>query len=245
MATSLLDKLNIEIEPWLPDRDPCLVLATKMLNLGLYESVKILDCFCDYLNSKDVEQIFDLLAPSWVDLRAANSVSECALHKEHKTVVVLNSSDYFSADMYVRRASKRPRKTWCIHQISGKFGVNPVADIVTEIETVLTKELVSDEFDISESEKRQKLKGVLKKRNKDRKPVFIVLHCKEKENIAQLLPELQSVLPFVTFFLLVGQNFHENKELEGLRFKFLKPRLDPKAEKQAKDEFYDAHGMIV
>ena len=243
IINNTLDKLNIEIEPWLPNRDPCLVLATKMLNMGLYESVKILDCFCDHLDSKDVKQIFDLLAPSWVDLRAANSVSECALHKEHKTVVVLNSSDYFSADMYVRRASKRPPKSWLIHQILGKYGVEPADEIVTEIKTLLIKELVSDEYDRSESEKRQALERALIMRNKRKKPVFIVLNY--TKYIAKLLPDLQSALPLVTFLLLTGESFPAHKELEGLRFKFLEPPLEPRAENQAIEELDGAYGMIV
>jgi hypothetical protein len=238
-----LDKLNIEIEPWLPNRDPCLVLATKMLNLGLYESVKILDCFCDYLDSKDVKQIFDLLAPSWVDLRAANSVSKCALCEEYKTVVVLNSTEFFSADMYVRRASNRPPKSWLIQNFSGVYGADPAADIVTEIETLLIKKLVSDEYDRSESEKRQALKRALITRNKRKKPVFIVLNY--TKNIAKLLPDLQSSLPLVTFFLLTGESFPAHKELEGLRFKFLEPPLEPRAENQAFKEFDGAYGMIV
>jgi len=243
IINNTLDKLNLETEPWLPNRDPCLVLATKMLNLGLCESANILNIFCDYLDFKYIKQIFDLLAPSWVDLRVATCVSKCALHEEHKTVVVLNSIEDFSAKMYVRRASNRPPGSWLIHHYSGVYEVDPVANIVTEIENLLIDELVSDEYDKSKSQKQQALRRALIRRNEMKKPVFISL--KYTKNIAKLLPELQSALPLVTLFLLTGESFPAHNELEGLRFKFLEPPLEPRGEKQAMEEYDSAYGMIV
>ena len=66
--------------------------------------------------------------------------------------------NFFSADMYVRRASNRPPKSWLIRHYSGVYDVDPAADIITEIEKLLINELVSNEYDISDNQKRQALR---------------------------------------------------------------------------------------
>ena len=238
---NVLGKLQIKIEPFLLNRDPCLILATKMLNLKLRESAMLLS-HCDALNYKDVEYIFDLLAPLWVDLRAATSVSKCALHKEHKTVVLLNSSEIISAGMYVRRASNRPPNSWPILPISGVYGVDPVADIVAEIETLLIREFKLDEDDISYSQKQDILKSVLITRNQGGEPIFIALSY--TKGVAKLLTEVQHAFPLITFFLSTGENFPAQKELEGLRFKFLEPPLKPNDEVQALYEIRVASAIV-
>jgi hypothetical protein len=245
----ILNELHVEISPLLLNRNPGFALAMKMLNLRLRESARILNKLRDYLEPRDLGLIFQLLAPSWVDLRAANCISKCVSHEEHneerKKVIVLNASTFFSAEMYVRRASNRLPNIWPIYRPLCVHGTDPVTEIVTEIETLLIEDLLPRRFDddMNLDYKRKLLKSTLINRNKEENPVFIAL--KYSKTIAKLLPKLQENLPFVTFFLLTGENFPEENEFEGLRFEFLKPPLESKAENQAYDEYYIAYGLTV
>lgn len=241
----ILDKYRVEIVTWLPYMDPCFVLATTMLNLGLSGSADILDRYGDNLDSRDLKSVFNLIAPSWVDPLVANSISKCALQDEHKTVVVFNSVDRFSIDMYIRRASNRLPEEWLLCYPLIKHGSAPLPEIVTEINNLLIGKLVTDEYDMTEEEKLQALTDALKGRNKQKKPVFIALRY--SKTIVELLPKLQKTFPFVTFILLNEKNYHEEKELkdlEGLCFKYLKPPLEPKVEKQAKSEYNSVFGLL-
>jgi hypothetical protein len=239
------DKNNKEILSWLPNRDPCLVLAVKMLNLGLYKSIDILQYLCKYLETRKIKFIFDLLAPSWVDIRAATNISECALSGERKTVVVLNCNEPFSVEMYVRRASNGLPKEWLLCHYSCVYGAD-LSEVVTDIEKLLIMELVDTEFHETYESKRKALKTALKARNIKRKPVFVDLQY--SKHIAELLPELQDTFPQVTFILVTGKDFPEYTELEdllkGLHFKFLEPPLEPKAEDQALYEYDSSYSLL-
>lgn len=178
--------------------------------------------------------IFDLLAPSWVDFHAATCVSKCALHRE-KPAIFLNSSNFHSAKMYILHASNcsphiwypKPNKPYVYDFTCIVYGVNPIDDVVKQIEEVLISELGLDEC----INKQEALNSMLIYLNEGETPVFLVFNY--SKSIANLLPKLQNTFPLVTFFLLTGENFPDEKELKDLRFKFLEPPLEPNAEKKA------------
>ena len=235
---------KVEIAQWLPDGDLCYPLAMAMLNLGLRKSIPILRDLSIHVGSKDLRSILDLLEPTWVDLSAADCISKRALHKNHKKAVALNACRLFSAKMYVRRASCLPPESWPIDIYSGIFGGNPVNDIVREIEGLLIPRILKSKYyeNMSSEEKRKKLRERLKEMKKDKMPVFIAL--KYSKNISELLPSIQNALPYITLFLLTGENFPQLTELGEFDCKLLYPSLGLDAENQAYEEVNYANDCL-
>jgi nucleoside phosphorylase len=237
-------KNKLEIAPHLRGGDLSFPLAMAMINLGIRKSAPILAGLCAHnLGSKNLKSILDLLAPIWVNLSAANCVSECALDRDHTKAVALNASVFDSAEMYVRRASCSPSGTWPIDHFTGIFGVDTVNGIVREIEYLLIPRILKMENYSGKSQ--EALLEILRKRLKNYKeigtPVFIVLDY--SKNISRLLPDIQKALPDVTLFLLTGDNLPQPIEL-GKHCKLLLPELGLEAEYQALDDVNFAYDFL-
>jgi len=240
---------KIEIAPRLRDGDLRFPLAMTMLNLGLRKSVPILEeLHAHKLSSENLKSILDLLAPTWVNLGAANCIFKCALHKNHKKAVALNASKFTSSEMYVRRASCLPPKRWPIYRYAGKFGVKPVDEIVSEIENLLILRILKDNFDgfddddTSPDDKRNELSQTLKFMKEAGKPVFVTFDY--SKSIVELLPYIQNALPYVTLFLLTGENFPQRMELGALDCELLSPSLGLDAERKELSEVKFAYHYL-
>jgi hypothetical protein len=226
---------NKEISSCLKEEDLCRSFAMKMLNLGLFRSLPLLKELCSHnIIPHNLKLIFDLLALSWVDFNAATCVSKCALHME-KPAIFINASDFRSAKMHILHASNcsphiwypKPNKPHIYDFTRIVYGVKPIDDIEKQIKEVLISELGLDEC----INKQDALNSMLISLNEGETPVFLVFSY--SKSIASLLPKLQNTFSLVTFFLLTGDNFPDERDLKDLRFKFLEPPLEPNAEKKA------------
>jgi hypothetical protein len=107
--------------------------------------------------------------------------------------------------MYVDRASCRPPKTrWPIVNSTGVYGERAGEEIVAEVEQNLIQEFrLADDPQMSDPKAR--LSGLLRERQRDGRPVFAALRFSTP--VVAALPELQLLLPSVTFILLSGNEF--------------------------------------
>lgn len=245
IINEVANKYNLEITPRLRDGDLCFPLAMGMLNLGLRKSVRILAELCAHnLGYENIKSILDLLAPTWVNLSAANCICKCALNDGQNKAVALNASKFDSAEMYVRRASCLPSRAWPIDHYSGIFGGDPVNDIVQEIKHLLMPHILKRQ-EYSKNTKYYNLEILderLKYFKENGKPVFVVLDYSKE--IASLLPDIQRSLPYVTLFLLTGDNLPQPVELEELDYEILLPELGLKAESEALNEVNSAYDFL-
>lgn len=216
---SILDCCKIDI-PSSINGDLCYTFAIKMLNLGFYNSRKILQRLCEFDNDFDLNFFVDILVPSWVNPHAAICVKNCAINKENKPVVLLNSNNLDTARMYIYRAINKKPNHINIFELNAVY--DPLMSIEEQIEELLIDSLVSEDCD----DKKDELQSTLEYLNDDEIPVFILLLY--DDNIARLLPRIQNTFSLVTFFVLTGDKKLEDVEgnLIGLHFKFIEPFLD-------------------
>ncbi len=250
---SVCCNLNIDPGPWKPKDHPHRALACWMLKEGLLKSTEaLMESELSDLDDADKENIFNLVAPSWVDICAAGIIPDCAMNK-YKPAIVLNAIAPFSAKMYIHRASCIP-DGWQgnIYEVPNKNGA--VKDeIPNEIVEWLTRTFADDFKDSgglfpTPDAKRKELRRILA--DEKRPPIFIVFNYSE---LQKLLPELQKlllewqnhdILSLVTFFLLTGEKFPEQEKLEKLKFKLLEPPLQPHAEIDAYTENKQAYNRL-
>jgi len=233
-ASALLD---INLGPWEPMNNPKYKLALAMIHAGLRKSIDAMEKLKDSQKNINIDRIFGLIEPSWVDICAARLIADCAMKHESKRAVILNASEFYSARMYVRRASCRPPKSWVILEmvITG-IGVDAM---IAEVEITLIKKLLTES---DPSKAKIKLTKLLKNMSKERKPVFVVL--KYSKEISEYLPKLQKAFPCITFFLITGDNLPKQPELNGLYFQYLEPQLPSGIEEKVLEDFDLAHVAI-
>jgi hypothetical protein len=215
-----------------------------MLQVNLRRAADALVYMADYLENDTIaERILALIAPFWVNLCAARWIPDCALARGLKPIIVLNASAKISADMYVQRASCRSPKTmWPVLEVHGLYGEKADAEMIAEIEDALRRRfrLEQDPF---EEDTRQRLKDLLRTRDQEGKPVFVVFRL--SSHIAGLFPELQQALPALTLFVLTGEELPDTSVLGAVPARFLEPRLQPGEERQARIDYDYAVNLIL
>lgn len=234
---------GVELGPWSPGAEPRSLLALKLLQVSLSRAIDAIETLSAYLEEASADRLLALVAPGWVDLRAARWIPDCAKCQDSKLPVALNAKSLFSAEMYVRRASCQPPKTsWPVYTISGVHGEGAVAELAGEIERCLIRAFGLTPDPLEQRSLAARLRGVLELRNRQGKPVFIALPF--SPSMAKLLPELRRALPLVTFFLLTGDDFPAAEHLDTKLVRRLEPKLEPGAEQRAQDEYDYARSVI-
>jgi hypothetical protein len=237
-----IEALAIDLGPCTPPGDPRLALALALLQAPLRDSLYALEVLAESMDGSKADQVLSMIAPSWVDLCAARWLADCGTRAEDKPAAVLNAATPFCARMYVDRASCRPPKTrWPIVTPTAVHGERPAQEIAAEVEQNLIHEFrLAD--DPAMPDPRVRLAALLRERQRDGRPVFAALRFSPA--IAATLPELQRLLPSVTFVLLSGEEFPAPAFLEGRRVCLVEPRLAPGAEAQAQLDFDYVRSII-
>lgn len=233
------ERLEVELGPWAPKDNKRHTLALKMLQVGVRKSTKAMKVLARRIPG-DIDRIFDLLKPSWVDLCAARWVSHCVtMEHKPKRAIVLNAKRSHTAEMYVRRAGsccQPPEFDWTVCRYDCKFG----AGGADEIERDIMKSLIL-QFQIHPTDDKEQLMRVLEVCNEDREPVYLII--KYSKEIASFLPNIQKNLGLITMFLIGSDNLPPEKELEDLYYKYLPP-LQFGKEQDAIDDCYYAQKQI-
>jgi hypothetical protein len=237
-----IEALAIDLGPCTPVGNPRQVLSLALLQAPLRDSLCALEVLAEYMEGSKADQILSIIAPSWVDLCAARWLADCGARSEDKPAAVLNAATPFCARMYVDRASCRPPKTrWPIVNSTGVHGERAPQEIAAELEQNLIQEFrLADNPQMSDP--RIRLAALLRERQHEGRPVFATLRFSPV--IAGALPELQRLLPSVTFVLLSGSEFPAPALLQGRRVRLVEPCLKPGAEAQAQLDFDYVRSII-
>jgi hypothetical protein len=237
-----LGALAVDLGPCAPAGDPRVHLALALLQLPLRDSLPALEVLAECMDGSRADQILAIIAPSWVDLCAARWLADCGIRSENKPAVVLNVSSYFSARMYVYRASCRPPKTrWPIVNLTGVHGERAAQEIAAEVEQNLIREFrLEDDPDVPDP--RASLRALLMKRQLEGRPVFATLPLLPA--LPGALAELQRLLPGITFVVRSGEDFPAPNVLEGRRVCFVEPRLTRGAEERAHLDFLHVKSLL-
>jgi hypothetical protein len=131
LAKYYLSKLGPEQDTWELEDNPRRSLAIKLLSRGIEGQPKVtpvLDEMSDDLDIKAVCDIFELMATSWVDLRAVKCITAAAQGEQALRAIAMNGDEFTVAAMYVLRASGRSLKgRWHVVQSHGVIE-EPVKD---------------------------------------------------------------------------------------------------------------------
>jgi hypothetical protein len=230
------DILNIELGPWDPADDPRRALALRLLQVNLKQSADVLEYLVTHMEHEtNANRILSIIAPSWVDLCSARWITHCAQSKDIKPIVVLNASRKTTADMYIQRASCRTQKAmWPVIILSGVFGEAAVSEILSEINQALIQEfrLVEDPFGDNVD---KRLKDLLKNRDKQGKPVFLLMRY--HSSLKKIMSELHAALPWITLFVLTGDELPDISDFEPTPLRLLEPLLQPGVEEEAQNDY--------
>jgi hypothetical protein len=237
-----IDSLPIDLDPLTPVGNRRQMLALALLRAPLRDSLAALEVLAEYLESSRIDHIIWMIAPSWVDQRAARWLADCGVRTEAKPTAILNASTPFCARMYVDRASCRPPKTrWPVVNSTGVHGERATQEIAAEVEQNLIQEFrLAD--DLQMPDPRGRLAALLRERQREGRPVFATLPFSRA--IAAALPELQRLLPSITFIVLSGSEFPSPALIEGKQVRLVEPRLEPEAEAKAQVDFDFVRSII-
>jgi hypothetical protein len=237
-----LEVLPIDLGPCAPTADVRSTLALALLQSPLRESLPAVEVLAECMDGSKADQVLAIIAPSWVDLCAARWLADWGVRGDDKPAVFINAAKYFTARMYVYRASCRPPKTrWPVVNLTAVHGERAAQEIAAEVEQNLIREFrLEDDPDVPDP--RASLRALLKQRQREGRPVFATLPFVPA--IPAALPELQRLVPGVTFVVRSGQDFPAPGVLEGKRVCFVEPRLNPGAEEQAHLDFLHVKSII-
>jgi len=220
-------------------------LSLSLLQMHLIEAVKVLEFLVPF--SPDltaVDRILDIIAPNWVDVRAARWILICARKQQLKPAIVLNAASKFAAEMYVRRATCKPSKNcWQVIPITAIHGENAFEDITREIWQVLkdyfNDALISDPFDDSPD---QELITLLQHLNGLGRPAVIVMKLPPQANT--LITRLRDQYPYLTFLFLSGRELPDPGQYPETLLKSLRPALNAQMEADARKNFITARSIL-
>jgi hypothetical protein len=237
-----IDSLPIDLSPLTPTGNRRYALSLALLQRPLRDSLGALEVLAEYLEGSRIDQIIWMIAPSWVDLCAARWLADCAARAENKPAAILNAATPFCARMYVDRASCRPPKTrWPVVNSTAVHGEWATLEIAAEVEQNLIQEFrLADDPQMPNP--RERLAALLRERQLAGRPVFATLRFSSA--IATALPELQRLLPSVTFIVLSGNEFPKPGLIEGKRVRLVEPSLEPEAEAKAQADFDVVRSII-
>lgn len=240
LARECCDRLCVNVGPWVSLRDPHRALALSLLQVPLGKAVQALREIPHAWRRLD--KVLAMIEPSWVDLCAARHLAEIGLCSPPKPTLVLNANERWSAEMYVKRASFRTGDlAWRTVFSLCIFGESAIDDLIAEIETVLIKRLIKPPF----PQTRPLLDTILKKRHRDKLPIFFVLSYKSMpRRLIADLPRIQSLYPFVTFLILSGDDFPIDADFSPQASRLIEPRLEPGAELAALEEAASAISIV-
>lgn len=229
--------IDVPLGPWKPQADLPMQLAVQLLHLGLEGSFAALDHLAvSGLASERLDALIELIAPSWVDLCAAQCVAQTAARHEDRSALLLNADSEWAASMFIRRASARPpRNAWPHVALAGRVDGGGIESIALQLrEALMVKLRIPD--DVLARDADHQLALALQRRMNERKPVFVVVQ--HSSGVMPYIAELQSRFPSLRFLVLGGADYPQDETEPGLTV--IVPPLQPGEETEARQ----AHAYI-
>lgn len=236
------DMIAVELGPWKPQADMALELAVQLLHLGLEGSFAALDHLAvNGMDAGRLEHLIELIAPSWVDLCAAQCLAEVAGRQQEYAALWLNAESLWAARMFILRASARPPGTeWDHVPIAVQVDEGGLESLVHQLREALILKL-KIEVDVFAQDTQARLARQLQLRMKARKPVFAVVQ--HSAGLMQYLDALKAHFPSLCFLVLGGAGLSEDDLEPGMRI--IVPRLGPNEEANARDSHGYVRGVLI
>lgn len=234
MLNDYMEKLDPDHDSWEQDDDLNYKLAHKLMSAGVAVITPLLGDMIDDFGLMTVLDIFERVATSWVDPRAAEHIKDTALANEvARRVLATNGEKTLIAKLYVQRASGRSfSNNWNVAESAGVFSEQVFDTLKANVESALMAQLGN--LPTTEALKKE-LKSIEKLR---REPVFVTLPA-EGVNIT-VMNELRKAFPTVTFFFLAGRKQVNRDSLSLVNVEFIIPEL----EEDFEEDFCDVYDYI-
>ena len=211
-----LEEIELEMGTWEPLKDRWEQFAFLLLGIGLQKAAPALAQLYPSFDRKDKDwlDLLDLIACSWVDYRSVELLRQRTRSQLGHRIVGLNADQGETARLYVVRASDvRPSGTWVRADVSAvvqnREGLeNQIARSLAEALTLTTSPV-----------DRPKLEAKLQNRELNKQPSVVYLRTKSLSQ--EWLAYLRNKFPWVTFFLLAGEDQPVFEEVE-----WLEPKLE-------------------
>lgn len=238
------DMVDVPLGPWKPQADLALQLAVQLLHLGLDGSFGALDHLAvNGLASERMDALIELIAPSWVDLCAAQCLAEIAARHEDRSPLLLNADSEWAARMFIRRASARPpRNAWPHIPFAGQIDEGGIESLAGQLrEALMLKLRIPD--DVFAKDAEQQLELALRQRMQERKPVFVVVQ--HSSGVMKYLDELQARFASLRFLVLGGADCPEDEAEIEPGMKIIVPRLRPGEELAARQTHINVKSQLI
>jgi hypothetical protein len=171
----------------------------------------------DDIGTEALRKIFELLATSWVDLRATRYITEIAKGECAHRALAVNGEQSLTAGCYVLRASGKPADdTWNMVESNGVLSEKVLDDLKVNIEVALRAKL-----NLKPEESLEKELNLFDKMGE---PVFVTLRAAGIND--RVLAALRCALPTVTFFFLAGREESNQTALSSVNVEYIAPPLD-------------------
>ena len=238
-----LNDLDPERDAWEQEGKPHHSLAIKLLSRGIEgDREELSDLLIEMmgdLGKKAVQDIFELMATSWVDLQAVKCVTEAARGERASRAIAMNGEAPTLAALYVLRASGRASKGW---DLAHSLGIieEPAADAAPEqgaeddgkkrLVAALTRNIkgaLAEHFKVVAPDT---VEAALRDLSDNGQPVFVALPAAGVDG--EVLAGLRAALPTVTFFFLAGRDESQQATLSSANVSYIVPPLDDGFEKE-------------
>ncbi|MCA1633900.1 MAG: toll/interleukin-1 receptor domain-containing protein [Acidobacteria bacterium] len=221
LLTDCLRDTGFDLGSWEPPGNPRLSLAVRMMTLGLRRAEAPLRRMRAVLNrEKTMDAVFELVATSWVDLRAAARLCELATGENERRALAVNASQQLIARTYVLRAARLPAEdSWRVVEVNGVFGGQTVAEIVAELKGRIEAAL-AQVFNLKPG---RTVHDALASYDRRSEPVFVLLPAEGMS--CEVVSGLRGAFRTVTFFFLAGNDAANRSLLSGMSVEYLAPEL--------------------
>jgi hypothetical protein len=234
MLNDYMEKLDPDHDSWEQDVELTYKLAHKLMSAGVEVVTPLLGDMIDDFGLKTVLDIFERVATSWVDPRAAEHIKDTALANEvARRVLATNGEKTLIAKLYVQRASGRSfSNNWNVAESAGVLSEQVFDILKANVESALMAQLGN--LPTTEALKKE-LKSIEKLR---REPVFVTLPAEGVNS--EVMTELRTAFPTVTFFFLAGRKQVNRDSLSLVNVEFIIPEL----EEDFEEDFCDVYDYI-
>ena len=210
-------------------------LATLLLRSDIEGAYRALAALASDVDGADLEEIYYLLAPTWVDYRAAIRLrAEVGPPAKARGVAIGGREIDFTPRMYVRRADCTTRSFgWRVQEVPHKPSDDPASYYETRVRRALLAMAGLGEVEGTPEALDARILDWLDAAKRLLSPVFVALEWPGPGPV--ILEELQARYGHVTFFLLSSRPADQEPELAQRAVAWLDPPLDPEEERRAKN----------
>jgi hypothetical protein len=232
--------MDVDVSEWNESSEYPMLLAGEMLRRGLPSASSALRELSDFLGPDNTSTLIELIAPVWVSLHAASHIPRIATREDTaaRLISVNGGDEYpdFTASHFIRRACCRtPSTCWPILPVPNQSGEDEVGYYKRTI-----RELIKTKVVKVEGAKDSLIQSVLKNRERDQEPIFIVFYPPGPP--PEVSAALRTEFPTVTFFVLTGSQSSSGAARLPEGVELLEPKLNPGEEETAFSEYTTAKG---